>query len=327
MRRRFGSITERNALDHVNTPGLTWHSVRRDAGLMAFVPPGPEERLHAIGSLAHLPARLQRAFSPGDDFEPVPLPARRDWLNVSREPGQSFERFTRTASRHRSDGVRRILLQPLGSFPTEQSELLLALRRFATAFFGLDVQLLPPLCIDGIITTRRNRFTGVLQLKTRDILPLLASHAPPDGCVLAVTAHDLYAHDTWRFVFGEAIVDERVGVIGLARYDPRFYDKPSDPVLLLCRSCKVLAHEVGHMLGMLHCVFFSCLMNGSNSLAESDGRPLHLCPVDLRKLQWLLGFDIVERYRHLLAFWRDVGVTAEVHWIERRLEIIEGQDH
>jgi len=43
---------------------------------------------------------------------------------------------------------------------------------------------------------------------------------------------------------------------------------------------------------MLHGVFFNCLMNGSNHLAESDRRPLHLCPVDLRKLQWTLGFDI-----------------------------------
>jgi bacterioferritin len=37
----------------------------------------------------------------------------------------------------------------------------------------------------------------------------------------------------------------------------------------LRRSCKVLAHEIGHMFGLSHCVFFHCLMNGSNSLAES----------------------------------------------------------
>ena len=140
--------------------------------------------------------------------------------------------------------------------------------------------------------------------------------------MLGVTAHDLYPHDTWSFVFGEALVDERVGVISIARYDPRFYDKSADPVLLLCRSCKVLAHETGHMLGLLHCVFFNCLMNGSNSLAESDRRPLHLCPVDLRKLHWSLGFDIVQRYRHLLAFWRDAEVDTEAQWIERRLEFI-----
>jgi len=76
------------------------------------------------------------------------------------------------------------------------------------------------------------------------------------------------------------------------------------------------------MLGVKHCVFFNCLMNGSNSLAESDRRPLHLCPVDLRKLQWSIGFEIVERYRRLLAFWNDAGVATEAQWIERRLKFI-----
>jgi archaemetzincin len=140
-----------------------------------------------------------------------------------------------------------------------------------------------------------------------------------------VTMYDLYPHDTWSFVFGEALLDDRVGVFSVARYDPAFYGKPTaDPTLLLRRSCKVLAHEACHMLGMLHCVFFNCLMNGSNHLEESDRRPLHLCPVDLRKLQWTLGFDIADSYRRLLEFWRKAGVDDEAEWIQRRLELIEG---
>lgn len=77
------------------------------------------------------------------------------------------------------------------------------------------------------------------------------------------------------------------------------------------------------MLGLLHCIYFNCLMNGSNHLAESDRRPLHLCPVDLRKLQWALGFDIGEHYRRLEAFWRQEGVDDEAAWIARRLAAIE----
>ena len=78
------------------------------------------------------------------------------------------------------------------------------------------------------------------------------------------------------------------------------------------------------MFGIRHCVYFNCLMNGSNHLEESDRRPLHLCPVDLRKLQWTLGFDIAGRYRRLLDFWRDFNVNDEVYWIERRLAFVEG---
>ena len=72
------------------------------------------------------------------------------------------------------------------------------------------------------------------------------------------------------------------------RYDPAFYGKPQTPdygALVLRRSCKVLAHETAHIFGLAHCIYFSCLMNGSNHLAESDRRPLHLCPVCLRELE------------------------------------------
>jgi archaemetzincin len=295
---------------------------------MAFVSPGPDERLRAIGLLGGLPPELRRAFTPDRDFDPVPPPGRHDWLSVARERGQSFERFTRAVSSRPDEARHHIYLQPLGDFSVEHLELLQHLQRFGSAFFARDVRLLATLPVEGSgITTRRNRYTEVMQLKTRDILRLLARQVPPDACcVLGVTPHDLYPHDTWSFVFGEALLQDRVGVFGVARYDPGFYGKPADdPTLVLRRSCKVLAHEACHMLGMLHCVFFNCLMNGSNHLSESDRRPLHLCPVDLRKLHWSLGFDIVDRYERLLTFWREAGVAPEAQWIARRLEYVKGR--
>jgi archaemetzincin len=71
-------------------------------------------------------------------------------------------------------------------------------------------------------------------------------------------------------------------------------------------------------------VFFNCLMNGSNHLAESDARPLHLCPVDLRKLQHGAGFEPATRYRRLLDFSRKVGFDEESAWLEKRLRYVEG---
>jgi archaemetzincin len=90
--------------------------------------------------------------------------------------------------------------------------------------------------------------------------------------------------------------------------------------LVLRRSCKVLAHETMHMFGVKHCIYFRCVMNGSNHLAESDARPLHLCPVDLRKLQHSVGFDVIERYRRLHAFCQEVGFDDEAQWLTKRLE-------
>jgi archaemetzincin len=77
------------------------------------------------------------------------------------------------------------------------------------------------------------------------------------------------------------------------------------------------------MFGLAHCTYFNCLMNGSNHLAESDRRPLHLCPVCLRKLQWNISFDVLERYSTLERFDRDAGFIDEADWLNRRIESLK----
>jgi archaemetzincin len=135
---------------------------------------------------------------------------------------------------------------------------------------------------------------------------------------VGITMDDLYPDPAWNFVFGEASPRDRVGVYSFARYLTGEAGEAGSS-LLLRRSCKVLAHETAHLLGLAHCVFYSCLMNGSNNLPESDARPLHLCPVDLRKLQYSTGFDAAARYQELLAFTEDVGFTDESGWLAAQL--------
>jgi len=76
------------------------------------------------------------------------------------------------------------------------------------------------------------------------------------------------------------------------------------------------------MFGLAHCIYFNCLMNGSNHLAESDRRPLHLCPVCLRKLQWSIGFDVVARYGALERVTREDGFTDEADWLGRGIKTL-----
>ena len=79
---------------------------------MGFEPPGLQQRLEAIGPTNELSATLQRAFAPGDSFEPVPVPGPSDWLAVHREPGQTFEQFWRSCP-NQPDARRRIIyVQP-----------------------------------------------------------------------------------------------------------------------------------------------------------------------------------------------------------------------
>jgi archaemetzincin len=175
-----------------------------------------------------------------------------------------------------------------------------------------------------------NPVSGNLQILTRDILAHLIRHRPADAfCVMAITMEDLYPDPSWNFVFGQASMRERVGVFSFARYDPAFYGEirgEDCQEILLRRCCKALVHETGHLFSLAHCIFFRCVMNGSNHLVESDARPLSLCPLCLRKLQLSTGLDIVRRYRDLSSFYRKVGFEAEAAWVLRRLKKIVGEE-
>jgi len=296
---------------------------------MNFKPPTASERLKAIGSTKELSENLRKALEPGGDFEAIPIPKPDDWLAVHRETGQNFAQFVKSMP-NRPDKIRKkIYLQPLGEFPEGKIPLAERLREYAGAYFAMEVEVLPGLTLGGEnITTRANPFTQNRQILTGDVLAILKRNIPSNAfCVLAVTMEDLYPEPSWNFVFGQASLRERVGVYSFARYDPAFYGQKRGKdyeKILLRRSCKVLAHETGHMFGLKHCIYFKCALNGSNHLKESDSRPMHLCPVCLRKLQYGIGFDVVGRYRNLLQFYRKFGFEEETQWVIKRLRWIMG---
>lgn len=299
---------------------------------MAFKPPGPTERLRAIGSTQELPRTHRLALDPSDDFEPIPVPEPGDWLAVHPESGQTVDDFIKWIP-NKPDVIRnKIYLQPLGDFPEKRSPSLETIKEYAAAYFMMDVKVLPSLAIEGdMFTTRINPFTRNRQILTVDVLDLLKKRLAADAfCLLAITMEDLYPDPRWNFVFGQASSRERVGVFSFARYDPAFYGEARGNnygEILLRRSCKVLVHETGHMFSLQHCIFFRCVMNGSNHLRESDSRPLALCPVCLRKLQLSIGFDYVNRYRRLLRFYQKIGFYDDAHWVEKRLNRISGDEN
>jgi archaemetzincin len=294
-----------------------------------FNPPSVEERLRAIGPTGKLSGQLKKAFDPGENFDPMPKPKPGDWLDVHLETGQTFKDFASSHPNRPDESRNAIYLQPLGEFPDAESPPVKRLKEYAAAFFGIEVKVLPPLDLSSSpLTTRINTYTQMKQILTGDVLTLLKRKLPDDAfCILAITMEDLYPEPSWNFVFGQASLRERVGVYSFARYDPAFYgEKRGDDYreVLLRRSCKVLAHETAHMFGLTHCIYFQCVMNGSNHLNESDARPIHLCPVCLRKLHSSVGFDVVKRYQLLLRFYEETNMNDEADWVRSRLEWISG---
>ena len=248
--------------------------------------------------------------------------ARPDWLSVHPEAGQSFASFVRSKP-NRPEGVRAtLIMQPLGGFAGRGGPEPEILRRFLEAFFGLETQVLPAIDLGTVdVTSRRPDYLRNRQLLTGDVLELLRTNLPEHAfCLVGITMEDLYPGDDWNYVFGEASLRDRVAVYSFARLLPSFWNESTDdPHLALLRSLKVLAHETTHAFGIRHCTAYSCLMNGSNHLPEMDRRPLRLCPEDLRKLQWSVGFDVRERYHHLAKLYHELGLTDEAAWIEQRL--------
>lgn len=281
--------------------------------------------MKAIGNTEDLPIALKRALEPENDFEPMPVPRSGDWLAEHFEPGQSFDDFV-SIMPGRPDSRRNVIcLQPLGDFVEGRSPSLERLKAYTAAYFVMDAKILPALPITEL-TGRRHPLSQNRQLLTRDILKLLKNGRPADAfCSLAVTMEDLYPDPSWNFVFGQASLRDRVGVFSFARYDPVFYGEKrmeNFQEILFRRSCKVLAHETGHMFSLAHCIYFKCMLNGSNHLQESDARPFSLCPVCLRKLQFSIGFDVVERYKKLLDFYKRASFEDAAEWISRRLKRI-----
>ncbi|KAK2848494.1 hypothetical protein FQN49_005668 [Arthroderma sp. PD_2] len=72
--------------------------------------------------------------------------------------------------------------------------------------------------------------------------------------------------------------------------------------LWLGRVCRTASHELGHCFGLEHCVYYACVMQGTASMLEDERQPLYLCPVDLRKILYVTGKDILEYYETLLKF-------------------------
>jgi len=137
------------------------------------------------------------------------------------------------------------------------------------------------------------------------------------AALIAFTIDDLYPDETMNYVFGQASLENRVGVWSLSRLD----DNTNEHGFLL-RTLKIAAHETGHMFSMRHCIKYECLMSGTNHLGETDRRPIDACPECTAKICWLSDADQAARYDKLAAFCRKNGLNKEAEEFVRKSEAL-----
>ena len=207
---------------------------------------------------------------------------------------------------------------------------------FARAFFaGCHVELLPTLPFTQQMTHRMNYET--LQYRTDGFYDYLSQtrsqrNTARELVCVAVTMTDIYPAENWNFVYGQARSQDGLGVYSFARLDPLFptpaEELQKEPlteehrVIMLRRCVKILLHEIGHLFGLAHCIYYVCLMNGANHEVEMDRQPLYLCPVCLRKLHSTLHFDVRQMYETFFNLCEKYGLKEESNWYQKRLDCI-----
>lgn len=296
-----------------------------------FIQPSAGDRTAAAGSLRSLDPPLRRAFSDGGEFEAKKPPAAMDWLASHPEPGQTFVDWVNSNPNLPGAGRTKLYILPVGGFEKGIAPDLEKLKAYTAAYYHpMPVEMLPVIRDEEVPAKERiNSMSAKKQWKSTDILRWLPRKLPADAyAMIAVTMTDLYPDENWNFVFGQASTKQRVGVFSFARYHPSWTNRPAEAgteALVLRRAAKVLTHEMGHMFGIRHCIYYECNMNGANHLEEADATPMHLCPVCLRKLHRAARFDPSARYARLREFYEANGMAAEEDWVGKRIAAIRGE--
>ena len=152
-----------------------------------------------------------------------------------------------------------------------------------------------------------NKTGAGYMLDSSQIMEKTFHKMPKDAYTYMSVVRDDLRREGFNYVIGVANFKSRTGVFSIARYDHTWKKcEPSQKVKtevkypdkdkfdkMVAKSLKVLCHEVTHTFNFPHCSYYECLMNGSATFDEGIRKPMYLCPVCLRNLQSMIGFDII----------------------------------
>ncbi len=169
----------------------------------------------------------------------------------------------------------RIEIVPIGEI---DKEFLSQVRERLSEIFPYEIKIGEKIEIPKNVFNRKRR-----QYYSPKILSEINKTRKGEEILLGVVDIDLYVEGL-NFIFGQASVKERVGIISLFRLHPEFYRKERDEELFLRRTLTEAVHELGHIFGLNHCPNPSCVMFFSNSIFDTDRKGYKFCPKCQKKL-------------------------------------------
>ena len=267
------------------------------------------------------------AISPNDIKLEDPLGG--EWRFYHNEAHQAFDDYQKAEPEKAIYGKTKLYLLPLGSFTPLQLKGIELTREYLQIFFQLKTEILEPVANETIPdSARRTRSGGNTQLFTPYIMQhLLKGKIPSKGyALMAISEKDLYPDPAWNYVFGIASYTDRIGVSSIFRYQGDGLTA-NNFTLFLKRLIGTASHEIGHMFSIHHCVAAKCVMNGSNSLSESDRQTLRLCSECQQKLYWNIGYNNKTRLQALADYFRRNQLPEDLLYLEKDLKAAEGKNN
>lgn len=241
-------------------------------------------------------------------------PQPGSWRYSHDEKFQQFEDFQKAKKIKPEPGKNIIYLQPVGTFNALQQKEIQLTKEYLNAYYQLDTKILPALP-NSIIpkTAKRMSGEGHEQILASYVLDsILIKRKPKDGVVLmGITERDLYPRPEWNYVFGFASYEDGVGVTSLYRFANGNLTASNFNESLL-RLMKISSHEIGHMFGINHCLNANCVMNGTNSLSETDFHFARACSLCQRKLNSSIHYDPKKRLTELKQFFEKQHLNTEL---------------
>jgi archaemetzincin len=255
-------------------------------------------------------------------FSQLSAPGPSDWLASFQEPGQTFAEYLKSDPTVPTTERGTIYVLPLGKFTYEQKRVIDLTSVYLEAFYGLSIKALPQQTIKRPLRIKDSRVNAISkkeQVRTGYILDeILRLMLPSDAAALiAFTNEDLYPDNSMNYVFGQASLENRVGIWSLYR----LHDNADLPTFLR-RTIKIAAHETGHMFSMHHCTAYNCVMSGSNHINETDSHPIDACPECMAKICWFSHVSPAERYRKLAEACRKIGLEKEALEFDKKFAAV-----
>jgi archaemetzincin len=252
-------------------------------------------------------------------------PVEGDWLYSHKEKGQSFEQFMNSKHIVPTHEANIIYIRPIGNFNSLQNQQIELLREYLEIFFQLKTKTLETVSNDVIPeSAQRIGYENNQQFLAGYILDNVLKKDKPLKriALMGLTEVDLYPKPEWNFVFGLASYRDKVGVSSIYRLqDGKLTTENFN--LCLSRLLKISSHEIGHMFGLHHCILADCVMNGTNSMSETDKSSARLCSVCQRKLNSGIKYDNKKRLLELEQYFKNNNLTEELKLMQKDVAVIQ----